>query len=423
VLCDSTMSKANTKAVCPDDGNCYNADPSHWLETRHHLQDCALEKSTVSLSSFLGSSRGLLSTSSPESKGPGSQEVVPETPVSQQGKRESKTGGRASSPNGKHGAMLNGGPSSLGGANTTPEGTGARGAGAGGEAPAHRRDTVDSVADTPIVRTSKVGQKRKKKGGLLSDSDEEEQEEVTGKGQGEDVEMVSGKPSAPAAASKSEAGSKMIILDESDDDDDDAGWNTVGKSSPKAESPVLKQPQKRARKKVLVSSSEEEEEEMEEEMGEEVIVLNDTPKKSKKAPAKEEKKGTSDRGKKKKVSVESEDDEVESYDEESSGDDEDDEEASEDESGEDADEEVEQILQKCEAIGASLAESLGELLDSKNSGDTAIKQPSEMGSDTLVMKPYQLVGMSWMNLMHVNDVNGILADVCFPSLLSFSHGV
>ena len=39
-----------------------------------------------------------------------------------------------------------------------------------------------------------------------------------------------------------------------------------------------------------------------------------------------------------------------------------------------------------------------------------IAQPPNVGNETLRLKPYQLIGLNWLNLLHNKKINGILAD-------------
>eukprot|EP01047_Picozoa_sp_COSAG01_P034618 COSAG01_NODE_2608_length_7388_cov_2.860200_10_plen_71_part_00 len=39
-----------------------------------------------------------------------------------------------------------------------------------------------------------------------------------------------------------------------------------------------------------------------------------------------------------------------------------------------------------------------------------VQQPSNVGGECMRLKPYQLIGLNWLYLMHQNQLNGILGD-------------
>ena len=61
---------------------------------------------------------------------------------------------------------------------------------------------------------------------------------------------------------------------------------------------------------------------------------------------------------------------------------------------------VKELLNKCEEVGVGLRKQV-EL--------AVIEQPKCVGCDKLRLKKYQLVGLSWLNNLHMQGVNGILA--------------
>jgi hypothetical protein len=63
-------------------------------------------------------------------------------------------------------------------------------------------------------------------------------------------------------------------------------------------------------------------------------------------------------------------------------------------------ESVNELLSKCEEVGEGLR---------KQVGLAVIEQPKCVGSDKLRLKKYQLVGLTWLNNLHMRGVNGILA--------------
>jgi hypothetical protein len=71
-----------------------------------------------------------------------------------------------------------------------------------------------------------------------------------------------------------------------------------------------------------------------------------------------------------------------------------------DEQDPEIDESVNDLLSKCELVGEGLR---------KQVEHAVIEQPKCVGSDKLRLKKYQLVGLSWLNNLHIRGVNGILA--------------
>ncbi len=72
----------------------------------------------------------------------------------------------------------------------------------------------------------------------------------------------------------------------------------------------------------------------------------------------------------------------------------------EDDQDPEIEESVNELLSKCEEVGEGLRKQV-EL--------AVIEQPKCVGSDKLRLKKYQLVGLSWLNNLHMRGVNGILA--------------
>eukprot|EP01052_Picozoa_sp_SAG31_P002399 SAG31_NODE_84_length_27014_cov_3.743006_26_plen_223_part_00 len=96
-----------------------------------------------------------------------------------------------------------------------------------------------------------------------------------------------------------------------------------------------------------------------------------------------------------------------------------------DESDEDANDEEDSeraaatLLSHCESVSNRLRRSIRQLMpeggmqsDSMSARPvaSAIKQPPNLGDDGLCLKPYQLVGLNWLYLLHKQDLNGVLAD-------------
>ena len=64
---------------------------------------------------------------------------------------------------------------------------------------------------------------------------------------------------------------------------------------------------------------------------------------------------------------------------------------------------VNDLISKCEEVGEGLRKQV-EL--------AVIEQPKCVGGENLRLKKYQLVGLSWLNNLHMQGVNGILAGLC-----------
>nr|XP_039271624.1 SWI/SNF-related matrix-associated actin-dependent regulator of chromatin subfamily A containing DEAD/H box 1-like isoform X2 [Styela clava] len=69
------------------------------------------------------------------------------------------------------------------------------------------------------------------------------------------------------------------------------------------------------------------------------------------------------------------------------------------------------ILKECQSISNRLASEIEKLHchDHMTEGNTLMNSPSTIPSH-LKLKPYQLVGLNWLTLLHRNKVNGVLAD-------------
>ncbi|WFD36415.1 DNA helicase [Malassezia cuniculi] len=65
--------------------------------------------------------------------------------------------------------------------------------------------------------------------------------------------------------------------------------------------------------------------------------------------------------------------------------------------------EVDAVLARCEAVGAQLDKAMA------GWGDGAGKQPGNL-ADGVVLKDYQVLGVSWLDLLYSNDTSCILAD-------------
>ena len=98
-----------------------------------------------------------------------------------------------------------------------------------------------------------------------------------------------------------------------------------------------------------------------------------------------------------------------------------------DDDEDDSDEEVaeddvsDRLLASCESVADELKRKLQESMSGYLSGSGAtsesqlkkaglVMQPPNVGSETLRLKPYQLIGLNWMYMLYKNNYNGILGD-------------
>ena len=72
------------------------------------------------------------------------------------------------------------------------------------------------------------------------------------------------------------------------------------------------------------------------------------------------------------------------------------------------------LLANCESIGENLRRKLQKVIPESQSSwkdeVVGITQPLNVGSDTLRLKAYQVVGLNWLYLLHQQKLNGILSD-------------
>jgi hypothetical protein len=396
-----SVAHGTRKTVCENDGKCHNNDPIHWRDRIHTKQDCAFA-GRIRLQDWLGTSESKKQDTAsevPTKRGPPSTPMVlvPETP--------SPSDKKASNPN-RHDAVdaANKQEKSLRvpainllddveeqeeedaiffkrGAEPSMSG---------------RRDTNASEADTPVAQKERSPRKRVH---AVSDGDDDDDD---------DDDMVKKR-------SKSRNNKRKRILEESDDDED--------------------QEEVKQKQQEPASGKMEEEEDDEEVLTrrqpgrsvksmKKIVVLDDDDCEDDDVEKKEKD------VKKKAVGGDDENARVEVDLTGGPDDDEDDKEQDdEDEEDSEMEEEVQDIVQECENIAGNLSEHLGAMFDnaaksSKKSASPAkggrpvktkkiIEQPKCLGSSELRLKPYQLVGMSWMVLMHNSGTNGILADVRF----------
>ncbi|XP_056423460.1 SWI/SNF-related matrix-associated actin-dependent regulator of chromatin subfamily A containing DEAD/H box 1 isoform X3 [Hyla sarda] len=66
------------------------------------------------------------------------------------------------------------------------------------------------------------------------------------------------------------------------------------------------------------------------------------------------------------------------------------------------------LMSKCEEISKKLMKQVTHITEDGESGWN-VQQPAIL-SESLVLKPYQKIGLNWLVLMHKHNVNGILAD-------------
>uniref|UniRef100_A0A4W6BV06 DNA helicase n=1 Tax=Lates calcarifer TaxID=8187 RepID=A0A4W6BV06_LATCA len=64
------------------------------------------------------------------------------------------------------------------------------------------------------------------------------------------------------------------------------------------------------------------------------------------------------------------------------------------------------LMSKCETISSKMVKQVTEVMEK---GTGAMKQPSVLNSQ-FQMKPYQLIGLKWLLLLHEHKLSGILAD-------------
>ncbi|XP_071763311.1 SWI/SNF-related matrix-associated actin-dependent regulator of chromatin subfamily A containing DEAD/H box 1A [Centroberyx gerrardi] len=64
------------------------------------------------------------------------------------------------------------------------------------------------------------------------------------------------------------------------------------------------------------------------------------------------------------------------------------------------------LMSKCETIASKMVKQVTQVMDK---GTGAMKQPSILNSQ-LQLKPYQLIGLKWLLLLHQHKLSGILAD-------------
>ncbi|XP_055064775.2 SWI/SNF-related matrix-associated actin-dependent regulator of chromatin subfamily A containing DEAD/H box 1b [Misgurnus anguillicaudatus] len=67
---------------------------------------------------------------------------------------------------------------------------------------------------------------------------------------------------------------------------------------------------------------------------------------------------------------------------------------------------VKELMSKCEEISGKLVQDVTQVL---NKGLGSMSQP-EILTSTFQLKPYQLIGLNWLTLLHQNKLSGILAD-------------
>ncbi|KAL0182285.1 hypothetical protein M9458_021660, partial [Cirrhinus mrigala] len=67
---------------------------------------------------------------------------------------------------------------------------------------------------------------------------------------------------------------------------------------------------------------------------------------------------------------------------------------------------VKGLMSKCEKISVKLTQDVTHVM---NKGPGAMSQPQILNS-TFQLKPYQLIGLNWLALLHQNKLSGILAD-------------
>ena len=77
---------------------------------------------------------------------------------------------------------------------------------------------------------------------------------------------------------------------------------------------------------------------------------------------------------------------------------------------------VNNILSKCESISNKLESEIAQSIDKKSdsidekTSSLKIKHQPKLLKEGYELKPYQLIGLNWMCLMHGEKINGILAD-------------
>lgn len=70
------------------------------------------------------------------------------------------------------------------------------------------------------------------------------------------------------------------------------------------------------------------------------------------------------------------------------------------------------LMKKCEGISKTMEKIVSDLLHSTvqlDNSEQITKQPKLLNPD-LQLKPFQMVGLNWLRIMHTQEINGILAD-------------
>ncbi|KAL4233687.1 ATP-dependent helicase smarcad1 [Mactra antiquata] len=73
---------------------------------------------------------------------------------------------------------------------------------------------------------------------------------------------------------------------------------------------------------------------------------------------------------------------------------------------------VVRLMKRCESISHTMEKVVSNLIHSNTDVDDSThihKQPKLLNPD-LTLKPYQMVGLNWLRIMHTQEINGILAD-------------
>lgn len=73
---------------------------------------------------------------------------------------------------------------------------------------------------------------------------------------------------------------------------------------------------------------------------------------------------------------------------------------------------VVRLMKRCEAISKTMEKVVHDLIHSNTQIDDSeqiTKQPKLLNPD-LQLKPFQMVGLNWLKIMHTQEINGILAD-------------
>lgn len=88
-----------------------------------------------------------------------------------------------------------------------------------------------------------------------------------------------------------------------------------------------------------------------------------------------------------------------------------------------------ELLSKCESISKKLEDEITQSIDKKSNSidiktsSLKIKSQPKLLQPGCELKPYQLIGLNWMCLMHAEKINGILADemVYYTTSLCFNN--